>query len=156
MAQQLESLGESTNLIAIDPFYLTQWKPKKRGISYYLLRTWHFLRSGVLLSEFIMRTKGLFRRKRLEKEDRTKKVLLSHDTARISYVVKPFPGRMSYLQSEENNRLGYHRRWSKLNKGQHKSFVIPKTNHANLVSRKNLERVANTITTILGKRSEKQ
>ncbi len=156
MAQQLENQGESTILIAMDPFYLTQWKPKKRGFGYYLHRTWHFLRSGVLLSEFIMRTKGLFRRKQLEKDDKTKKLLSSHDIARTTYVVKPFSGKMSYLQSEENFRLGYHLRWNNLNQGLHESYVVKETNHSNLLRSSNLKRVANTIITILEKQSGKQ
>ena len=154
MAQQLQNQGEATVLIAMDPFYLTQWKPEKRGVFYYLLRTWHFLKSGVLISEFVMRTTGLFRRYKLEKEDKTRDLLLNHDKARTTYVVKPFAGKMSYLQSEENHRLGYHKKWSELNQGAHESFVIPETNHANLLSSKNLNRIAKTITKILEKQSE--
>lgn len=156
MAQQLENQGESTVLIAMDPFYLTQWKPEKRGFRYYLYRTWHFLKSGVLLSEFLMRTKGVFRRRQLEKDDKTKKLLSNHDIARTSYVVQPFSGKMSYLQSEENYQLGYHLKWNNLNQGIHESFVVKNTNHGNLLSNKNLDRVAKTITTILDKESEKQ
>jgi thioesterase domain-containing protein/acyl carrier protein len=155
MAQQLESQGESTILIAIDPFYLTQWKPKKRGVAYYLYRTWHFIRSGVFISEFFMRTNGLIRRYKLQKEGKTKNIILSHDIARTSYVVQPFPGKMSFLQSEENHRLGYHLKWNELNRGTHESFVIPETNHGNLLSKNNLNDIANTINTILVKQSKK-
>jgi thioesterase domain-containing protein/acyl carrier protein len=155
MAQQLENQGESTTLIAIDPFYLTQWKPEKRGIVYYLYRTWQFLRSGVLISEFFMRTSGLLRRYKLEKQEKTKNLLHNHDLARTSYIVQPFPGKLSFLQSEENHRLGYHIKWNELNEGSHESFVIPETNHGNLLSRKNLKHIANTIVTILEKQSNK-
>jgi thioesterase domain-containing protein len=155
MAQQLERQGEATTLITIDPFYLTQWKPEKRSVFYYLRRTWHFLRSGVLLSEFVMRSSGLFRRNQLQKQDRTKKVLDGHDLARTSYVVKAYPGKMNYLQSEENHRLGYHLRWNELNHGPHESFVLEDTNHGNLLSSKNLHRVAETITNILQKSNTK-
>lgn len=156
MVQQLESQGEAAKLITIDPFYLTQWMPQKRGGLYYLRRTWHFFSSGVLLSEFTRRVKGLFRRRALEQEDRTKKILASHDIARRSYVVQTFTGKMFYLQSEENHRLGYHLRWSKLSQGSHESFVIPETNHGNLLSSKNLGRIAKAITEILQKQPEEQ
>jgi thioesterase domain-containing protein/acyl carrier protein len=154
MAQQLERQGESTILITIDPAFLTQWKPEKRGLLYYLLRTWHFLKSGVLLSEFVMRTENIFKRYEFKKQDRTKKVLLSHDTARISYVVQPFPGKMTYLQSEENHRLGYHLRWNELNNREPDSFVVKNTNHGNLFSSNHLKRVATKITTILEKQAK--
>jgi thioesterase domain-containing protein/acyl carrier protein len=155
IAQQLESHGESTILIAIDPFYLTQWKPEKRSIAYYLYRTWHFFKSGVLMSELYMRTSGLLRRYKLQKQEKTKNLLINHDLARTSYIVQSYPGKMSFLQSEENHRLGYHRKWNELNKTPHESFVIPETNHGNLLSSKNLKRIANTIITILEKQTNK-
>jgi hypothetical protein len=98
-----------------------------------------------------MRTSGLLRRYKLEKQEKTKNLLHNHDLARTSYIVQPFPGKLSFLQSEENHRLGYHLKWNELNEGSHESFVIPETNHGNLLSRKNLKHIAITITTILEK-----
>ncbi len=156
MARQLESQGESTTLITIDPFFLTQWMPKKRNAMYYLGRIWHFLTSGVLFSEFVYRTWGIFKRKKLKEQDRTKNLLLSHDIARRAYVVEPFNGNKFYIQSEENHRLGYHQKWNELSGERYKSYIVNGTNHGNLLSSKNLDRVAETIVKILDQQNEKK